>query len=79
MYTSQPFFSTLKRTERSYHWTVGEHNVTRWTEYTIVTVEWPNGRTTKHLGITDRINGQIERSAQLGVTHTERKLAQWQS
>jgi hypothetical protein len=77
MYTSQPFFSTLKRTERSYHWAVGTHNVTRWTDYTIDTVQWPDGHVTRHLGIVDRINGQVDRVAQLGASDTERKLARW--
>ena len=65
-------FSTPKRTEKSWHVAVGEHTVERWEEYSVMTVEWRNGRVTKHLNCNRMINGVIDSSCSYGVGDTER-------
>ena len=69
-----PLFSTMKTKSTSFHSAVGHHSSVRWIEYSIVTVEWQDGRVTRHLQAKHIINGIIDSMSQYGTTDTERML-----
>jgi hypothetical protein len=66
---TQPFFSTLKQTEKNFHPAVGYHTSVRWTEYALQTIAG-----NVHLLITYRINGVVDNMVQLGTVDTQRTL-----
>ena len=76
MTTTQPLFSTLKQIESSFHSSVGKHLVSTWSTYSLMRVEWPNGKVTIHLNRADYVNGQIQwGGSSYGVTDTQRIAA----
>jgi len=74
--THMEIFTSLKRTETSFHSATGKSTIRVFDVYTLVEVKWPNGRATKHLG-RHTFNGYVNYGfCQWGVSDTKRIAAE---